>query len=72
VRTRSGRLRKGIDITSGFHVYEPLPAKYNVAGVMLGQPFKITKIGPVGLFVRTFRRSEAFFTERRDSSRPGR
>ncbi len=45
-------LRKGIDITSGFHVYEPLPAKYNVAGVMLGQPFKITKIGPVGLFVK--------------------
>jgi catechol 2,3-dioxygenase-like lactoylglutathione lyase family enzyme len=55
--------QKGIDITSGYHVHDPLPAQYNVGGVMLGRPFKITKIGPVGLFVKDASRSEAFFTE---------
>jgi catechol 2,3-dioxygenase-like lactoylglutathione lyase family enzyme len=54
---------KGIDITSGYHVHDPLPPKYNVGGVMLGRPFKITRIGPVGLFVNDLARSEAFFTE---------
>jgi catechol 2,3-dioxygenase-like lactoylglutathione lyase family enzyme len=56
-------VENGIDITSGYHVHDPMPPKYNVGGVMLGRPFKITKIGPVGLFVKDIGRSEAFFTE---------
>ncbi len=54
---------KGIDITAGYRVHDPMPPKFNVGGVMLGRPFKITKIGPVGLFVKDVARSEAFFTE---------
>ncbi len=45
-------LDKGIDIYSGFRGAETLPAKYDVAGVLLPRPFKITKIGPVNLFVQ--------------------
>ncbi|HTW87669.1 MAG TPA: VOC family protein [Candidatus Binataceae bacterium] len=54
---------RGIDLTSGYHIHDPLPPKYNVGGVMLGRPFKITRIGPVALFVNDLGRSEAFFTE---------
>ncbi len=56
-------VEKGIDFTSGHHVNDPMPAKYNVGGVMLGRPFKITRIGPVALFVNDLSASEAFFTE---------
>lgn len=56
-------VKKGIDITSGSRVNDSMPPKYNVGGVMLGRPFKITRIGPVGLFVSDPARSEAFFTE---------
>jgi catechol 2,3-dioxygenase-like lactoylglutathione lyase family enzyme len=37
--------------------------RYNVGGVLLPRPFKITKIGPVGLFVGDVERAEAFYTE---------
>jgi catechol 2,3-dioxygenase-like lactoylglutathione lyase family enzyme len=56
-------LQKGIDITSGYRPKEELPSTYNVGGVLLPRPFKITRIGPVGLFVNDLERSEAFYTE---------
>jgi catechol 2,3-dioxygenase-like lactoylglutathione lyase family enzyme len=55
---------KGIDIFSGHRPKDGLPANYDVEGVMLPRPFKITKIGPVCLFVDDVERAEAFYTER--------
>jgi catechol 2,3-dioxygenase-like lactoylglutathione lyase family enzyme len=43
-------LAAGIDPASGYRYEDPLPHKYNVDGMLLTRPFKITKIGPVKLF----------------------
>lgn len=56
-------LQKGIDIFSGHRPPETLPATYEVEGVLLPRPFKITKIGPVGLFVDDVDKAEAFYTQ---------
>jgi catechol 2,3-dioxygenase-like lactoylglutathione lyase family enzyme len=56
-------LQKGINITSGYRPKEDLPNTYNVGGVLLPRPFKVTRIGPVGLFVQDVGRAEAFYTE---------
>ena len=55
---------KGIAVLSGHRPEDGLPANYDVGGVMLPRPFKITKIGPVGLFVDDVERAEAFYTGR--------
>ena len=55
---------KGIDILSGHEPSRDLPASWDVEGVLLPRPFKITKIGPVGLFVDNVDRAEAFYQER--------
>ncbi len=55
---------KGIAVLSGHRPQDGLPANYDVGGVMLPRPFKITKIGPVSLFVDDVDRAEAFYTER--------
>ena len=57
-------LDKGIDIVSGHRTQESLDEGYEVEGVLLPRPFKITKIGPVSLFVADVDRSERFYTER--------
>ncbi len=54
-------LEQGIDIFAGFRGVNHLPAKYDVAGVMLPRPFKITKIGPVNLFVQDMAASLNFY-----------
>jgi catechol 2,3-dioxygenase-like lactoylglutathione lyase family enzyme len=56
-------LDKGIDIVSGHRTRETLDETYDVEGVLLARPFKITKIGPVSLFVADVDRAEAFYTE---------
>jgi catechol 2,3-dioxygenase-like lactoylglutathione lyase family enzyme len=56
-------LHKGIDIFSGHRDQDTMPARYDVEGVLLPQPFKITKIGPVGLFVADVDKAEAFYTQ---------
>jgi len=53
----------GIDLASGFRPTEVLPYDYCVGGVMLQRPFKVTKIGPVNLFVADLDQSERFYTE---------
>ena len=53
---------KGIDIESGFRDLEDMPAKYDVEGVLLARPFKITKIGPVNIFVDDVDASVEFYT----------
>jgi catechol 2,3-dioxygenase-like lactoylglutathione lyase family enzyme len=54
---------KGVDIFSGHRYEEKLPAKYDVEGVLLPRPFKITKIGPVHLFVEDVDAAETFYTD---------
>jgi catechol 2,3-dioxygenase-like lactoylglutathione lyase family enzyme len=54
--------QKGIEIESGYQYHEPAGA-YDVGGVLLLRPFKVTKIGPVGLFVKDVARSEQFYTD---------
>ncbi len=53
---------KGIDIFSGHRDVDTAPAVYDVGGVMLPRPFKITKIGPVDLFVDDLDASLAYYT----------
>jgi catechol-2,3-dioxygenase len=55
--------RNGIDLGDGFRPVEELPYDYCVGGIMLQRPFKITKIGPVRLFVSDLDASERFYTE---------
>jgi catechol 2,3-dioxygenase-like lactoylglutathione lyase family enzyme len=53
---------KGVDIFGGHRYEEKLAATYDVEGVLLPRPFKITKIGPVHLFVEDVDAAEAFYT----------
>ena len=54
---------KGIDIYSGTRDVFDLEAKYDVEGILLPRPFKITKIGPVSLFVNDLDKALAFYQE---------
>ena len=56
-------LAKGIDLLSGHRTRESLPATYDVEGILLPRPFKITRVGPVSLFVADVERAEAFYSE---------
>src|SRR5688572_794555 len=47
----SADIEKGINVLDGRRVISSMPLKYNVDGLLLPQPFKITRIGPVNLFV---------------------
>src|SRR5437763_687422 len=55
---------KGIDIFSGNRPETPTGETYDVEGVLLARPLKITKIGPVALFVDDIDEAEAFDTQR--------
>ena len=55
--------RNGIALGDGFRPAEDLPYDYCVGGIMLQRPFKVTKIGPVHLFVSDLDASERFYTE---------
>ncbi len=56
---------KGIDVTSGHRPALPNgEARFDVDGVLLARPFKITRIGPVRLFVDDVDQAEAFYTAR--------
>ena len=54
--------QKGIDIFSGTRDVSTMPAVYDVEGVLLPRPFKITKIGPVNLFVKDLDSALDFYT----------
>jgi catechol 2,3-dioxygenase-like lactoylglutathione lyase family enzyme len=57
-------IAEGIDVHSGYRQDEEPPATFEVDGIMLPRPFKITKIGPVSLFVDDLDAAERFYTER--------
>ncbi len=56
-------LAKGDDIFEGARIEEKRPFKYEVAGVMMARPFKITKIGPARLWVGDMDREVEFYTK---------
>jgi len=56
-------LAAGVDLHSGYRWIERLPAKHDVDGVLLARPFKITKIGPVSLFVQDLETAVSFYQD---------
>ena len=54
-------LSKGVDLQSGYRDTEASPATYDVEGILLPRPFKVVKIGPIGLFVHDLRAAEDFY-----------
>ena len=56
-------INKGIPILDGVRHVSAMPLKYNVDGVLLPQPFKITRVGPVKLFVDDYEKLKRWHTE---------
>jgi catechol 2,3-dioxygenase-like lactoylglutathione lyase family enzyme len=56
-------LKNGINILDGKRIVSDMPLKYDVDGVLLPQPFKITKVGPVKLFVDDYEALKRWHTE---------
>ncbi|MEU9153608.1 VOC family protein [Streptomyces sp. NPDC048417] len=55
---------KGIDIGSGWHPSEGhLEETYQVGGVLLPRPFKVTGIGPISMFTERMDEMIAFYTD---------
>jgi len=49
-------IEKGINVLDGYHYVSSMPLKYSVDGVLLPQPFKITRVGPVTFSSTTMKR----------------
>ncbi len=56
-------IAKGIDVQSGYRGTETGTATHDVGGILLRRPFKITRIGPVSIFVSDVDASAKFYTE---------
>jgi catechol 2,3-dioxygenase-like lactoylglutathione lyase family enzyme len=56
-------LAAGVSPLSGHRYREVDPAVHDVQGVLLPRPFKVTRVGPITLFVRDLDASLAFYTE---------
>lgn len=54
---------QGIDLCSGFGRLSDLPYIHDVGGVLLQRPFKVSRVGPVRMFVADIEASEHFYTE---------
>ena len=54
-------IAKGVDLMSGFRPKETGTPTYNVGGVLLRRPFKITRIGPACIFVNDVAASREFY-----------
>ena len=57
-------MAEGVDVDDGFRDVDLMPQNYDVGGVMLSRPFKITKIGPVNIFVDDVATAKAFYMDR--------
>jgi catechol 2,3-dioxygenase-like lactoylglutathione lyase family enzyme len=55
---------RGVDILSGTRQMDLRDAKYDVGGILLPRPFKITQIGPVRLFVKDMAKELAFYQQK--------
>ncbi len=58
----AGRERK-LDLAAGWCQHEPNAETHEVGGLTLGRPFKITRIGPVRLFVQDMEQSLRFYRD---------
>lgn len=56
-------LDAGVEMNTGYRDIEPLEEKYDVDGILLGRPFKITKIGPVRLFCQDIDAALSFYRD---------
>ncbi len=54
-------LAEGVDMQSGYRYTHDLAAKHDVQGILLPRPFRIVKIGPIGLFVTNMTASLDFY-----------
>lgn len=54
---------RGDDLLAGPAIADPLPPAYDVEGIVLPRPFKITRIGPVSLFVRDIDAATTFYRD---------
>lgn len=54
---------RGIDLLSGFCRESDLPYEFDVGGVLMQRPFKVSSVGPVRIFVTDLDASERFYTE---------
>ena len=54
-------IEKGINVLDGWRYGSPMPLKYNVDGLLLPQPFKITRVGPVNLFVEDYETAKQWY-----------
>jgi catechol 2,3-dioxygenase-like lactoylglutathione lyase family enzyme len=56
-------LALGRDIRHGYRHVDTLPPRYDVDGIALPRPFKITRLGPVNLFVDDVAASSEFYQQ---------
>ena len=56
-------LNQGINVLDGARYVSQMPLKYNVDGLLLPQPFKITRVGPVKLFVEDYEELKRWHTQ---------
>src|SRR6266540_3382317 len=59
----SSDIEKGINVLDGRRYVSSMPLKYSVDGVLLPQPFKITRVGPVNLFVDDYESSKQWYEQ---------
>ncbi len=57
-------LKQGVDLMSGYRYKEDhLKFEYDVQGILMPRPFRVVKMGPVGLFVKDIEASLAFYRD---------
>jgi catechol 2,3-dioxygenase-like lactoylglutathione lyase family enzyme len=57
-------IESGVDLESGYRYIDRQPATYDVDGILMPRPFKVTRIGPVNLFVEDQDAAFAFYRDR--------
>jgi catechol 2,3-dioxygenase-like lactoylglutathione lyase family enzyme len=57
-------LAHGVDLFTGSQRREELPRTYDVEGQMLARPFRVTKVGPIRLFVKDVGASSHYYQDR--------
>ncbi|MDF2116463.1 VOC family protein [Roseiarcaceae bacterium H3SJ34-1] len=53
----------GVDILKANRFKEPLEETYDVGGILLARPFKVTKIGPIRIFVKDVEDVTTFYRD---------
>lgn len=57
-------IKQGVDLMSGYRYKEDhLKFDYDVQGIRMPRPFRVVKMGPVGLFVKDIEASLAFYRD---------